>query len=232
MDPLPDLTIAFFGEMTASMTHEIKNIFAVIQESSGLMADLFAIAPLPEDRLKERFSHSLDIIDRQIRRGMELTTCFNRLAHSPEQRSREIGLAETIAQIRTLSERFARNKQVEISCGAMADDVFLFIRPVVLHMALFYGIMCCLEILPAKSGITLTCRHHDDRPAAGFHCSGDLPPPAEFFANLQTSDRWNGLLNILENIEAAIVKDKESCGFSLIFDPGQTRLGSKKNTVL
>ncbi len=232
MDPLPDLTIAFFAEMTASLTHEIKNIFAVIQESSGLMADLSTIAPLSEDRLKERFSRSLDIIDRQIRRGMELTTCFNRLAHSPEQPSSEIGLAETIERICALSDRFARTKQVEITCGTMDDDVVLFTRPVVLHMALFYGIMCCLAILPAKSGITLTCRRRDGRPAAGFHCSGDLPTPAGFFDSLQTSDRWDGLLKILENVEAAIVKEKESCGFSLIFDPGQSRPESKKNAAL
>ena len=31
--------VAFFGRMTAGITHEMKNVLAIIKESSGLMQD-------------------------------------------------------------------------------------------------------------------------------------------------------------------------------------------------
>jgi C4-dicarboxylate-specific signal transduction histidine kinase len=34
---------AFIGRISASMTHEIKTVLAIIRESSGLMRDLLAL---------------------------------------------------------------------------------------------------------------------------------------------------------------------------------------------
>jgi len=36
--------IAFFGRITAGVTHELKNVLAIVNESSGLMQDLLALS--------------------------------------------------------------------------------------------------------------------------------------------------------------------------------------------
>ncbi len=35
---------AFMGKITAAITHEMKNVLAIIKESAGLMEDLLSVA--------------------------------------------------------------------------------------------------------------------------------------------------------------------------------------------
>ena len=54
---LADAGMKFFGKMTASATHEIKNALAIINESAGLLEDLSIMAskdhPLSPIRIKD-----------------------------------------------------------------------------------------------------------------------------------------------------------------------------------
>ena len=40
MDSKEEAGLRFFGMMTASVSHEIKNVLAIINENAGLMSDL------------------------------------------------------------------------------------------------------------------------------------------------------------------------------------------------
>ncbi|MFW5958169.1 MAG: hypothetical protein ACOCQ0_03330, partial [Desulfosalsimonas sp.] len=120
MNTETEKTLAFFGKMTANLTHEFKNILAIIQESAGLMEDIMAISPLAQEKYQERFNKSMATIKKQLQRGMELATRFNRFAHAPDHTNAEMDLGETIDHFCTLTERFARLKYITLE-PASAD---------------------------------------------------------------------------------------------------------------
>ncbi len=78
------------GRALAAMSHELKNVLAIIGEGAGLMDDIMEIAEeqgcaLP-DTMNKRFSKALKSIHEQVARGHRLTTDMNRLAHLPDTR--------------------------------------------------------------------------------------------------------------------------------------------------
>lgn len=104
--------LAFFGKIAASVTHELRNVLAVINESNGLMADYLAMmreAPFPH---REKFQRSVQKIEEQVRRGVEITSRFNRFAHSMDHAYADIDLNAIATQTVSLAQRLAalRNK--------------------------------------------------------------------------------------------------------------------------
>ena len=75
-------SLAFFGRVNASISHELKNIMAIISETAGFMKDLSGMAtegkPIDGDMLES----SIDSIIEEIQRGFVTIRQMNRFAHS------------------------------------------------------------------------------------------------------------------------------------------------------
>ncbi|MFP4452913.1 MAG: hypothetical protein ACLFPI_06035 [Desulfobacterales bacterium] len=218
MHPETEKTLAFFGKMTANLTHEFKNILAIIQESAGLMEDIMAISPLAQEKYQERFNNSMTTIKNQLHRGMKLATRFNRFAHAPDHASAEMDLGETIDHFCTLTERFARLKYLSLEPGSPEKQINLTTNPILLYMALFYGLESCLQMLPANCEIRITPHETDGKPSVEIACSGnDAPSAEEFFTGVKQSPSWNELADTIGQLNAELGENNENPGFVLIF---------------
>lgn len=222
MNPETEKTLAFFGRMTANLTHEVKNVLAIIQESAGLMEDITAICPLAEEKYQERFNRSMATIKQQLHRGIDLTTQFNRFAHTPDRSSAELDLADTVGQFCLLTERFARLKHISLIAGETAGaqkQIPLTTNPVQFFMALFFSLESCLNALPANTEIRLTPRKtEDNRPAAEFACTGEqAPQPGEFFRQLKAAEAWSELGDITTQLGGEVALDTDDLRFWMVF---------------
>ena len=106
--------LAFFGKIAAGVTHELKNVLAIINESNGLMDDLFEMlgdVPFPH---REKFQRSVKKIEEQVRRGVEITSGFNRFAHSIDYPGADVDLNSIVTQTVSLARRFAALQNVEL----------------------------------------------------------------------------------------------------------------------
>ncbi|MCF8026603.1 MAG: hypothetical protein K9K82_14090, partial [Desulfobacteraceae bacterium] len=156
MNPETEKTLTFFGKMTANLTHEVKNVLAIIQESAGLMEDITAICPLAEEKYQEKFNHSMATIKQQLHRGIDLTTQFNRFAHTPDRSSAELDLVDTVGQFCLLTGRFARLKHISLTAGdpgSANEKIRLTTNPVQFYMALFFSLESCLSALTSNTEI-------------------------------------------------------------------------------
>ena len=97
---------AFLGKITAGITHEIKNVLAIIRESSGLMEDLLSLAQQETFAHGEKFSNALSTIHEQVNRGVELVNRLNRLAHSPDEPEARVDLNEQVKDIDIQADNF------------------------------------------------------------------------------------------------------------------------------
>ena len=80
--------LQFFGKMTASISHEIKNVMAIINESAGLLEDYGMMAdkgiPIDPEKLKVVSGR----VSKQIHRAEGIIRNMNSLAHSVDESTR------------------------------------------------------------------------------------------------------------------------------------------------
>jgi C4-dicarboxylate-specific signal transduction histidine kinase len=106
--------IGFMGKVTASLSHEIKNTLAVINESAGLMGDLLR-RDAPEDWPQySRLTSIVASIEEQVQRSADIVKRLNQFAHSMDKSLAELDLNETVRQTVMLAQRFATLRRINL----------------------------------------------------------------------------------------------------------------------
>ncbi|MEE4113608.1 MAG: histidine kinase dimerization/phospho-acceptor domain-containing protein [Desulfobacteraceae bacterium] len=97
--------VRFFGEISASISHEIKNVLAIINESAGLLQDLVMMIEKGMPPPTERLSGLAQSMVRQVKRGDRIVKDMNRFAHSADHPSESVEVGEVIHFICGLAAR-------------------------------------------------------------------------------------------------------------------------------
>jgi len=138
--------LEFFGNVSASISHDIKNVLAVINENAGLLEDFCLLAergkPMDPSRLKRL---ALDVKE-QVRRGDGIVTGMNRFAHSVDKSSTEVDLLEILDLLAALALRFAGMRGVLLEVNrargpvTVATSAFLLLN--LLWLCLEHAMTC------------------------------------------------------------------------------------------
>jgi signal transduction histidine kinase len=138
----------FMGKITAGVTHEIKNVLAIIKESAGLLEDLLFLAkdnaPLPREKLQR----TLNRIAEQVTRGVDLSTKLNAFAHSSDEITASVEINQAVSQAAHLYKRFARLKNIAIEVKPAEKTSTITTDPLLLQMLLFQ----CMDLLMHLTG--------------------------------------------------------------------------------
>lgn len=107
--------LRFFGKMTASISHEIKNVMAIINESAGLLEDysLMAEKGMPID--PERIKVISGRVAAQVLRADGIATNMNGLAHSVDDFRKSVCIRETLTLAVGLTQRLADMRSVALA---------------------------------------------------------------------------------------------------------------------
>lgn len=145
----------FFGRMSASMTHEIKNVLAIINERAGLLNDLTMMAekglPLDGQRLS---AISVKIME-QVRRADGIMKNMNVFAHSVDEPTRTVNLDEVIAMVVTLSARFAVNRGITLGQSPSAHPLSITTSPFLLANLIWLCLDRAMDMVGADKTITI-----------------------------------------------------------------------------
>ncbi len=142
-------SLAFSGIITASLSHELNNAFAIINEYNGLLDDMLMGfkqgVPLDEKKILR----SSQKIGFQIERGKELIKRLNKFAHSTDYPVAEVDIAQIVQAIVDLSQRLAGLKEMIIEFKKpSAESIVLNTNPFYLQQAIF----ACFQIFIANTG--------------------------------------------------------------------------------
>lgn len=99
--------IRFMGRITAGITHEMRNVLAVIRESAGLIQDLMEKCQDVPNR--ERLERALNTIQDQVEKGTRVASRLNSFAHSPDELWKDVDLVDVIDEICILLNRKAKH---------------------------------------------------------------------------------------------------------------------------
>jgi signal transduction histidine kinase len=204
MNHLTRNEVAFFGKITAGITHEIKNVLAIIQESSGLMEDILDVTEDGTFPHKDKFITSLNRISRQIQRGIDVTSRLNRFAHSPDHCPANLDLNDIAEQMVLLASRFARLKNIVLESSPSDPPLIIKSDPVSLEMALFESIEILLNITGSGGKITLSPRKIQDTFVLGVGYENTVLPEEDFMAKIASTERWASLQEIMARLGGTV----------------------------
>jgi C4-dicarboxylate-specific signal transduction histidine kinase len=106
--------LQFFGKMTASISHEIKNVLAIINENAGLLEDLVLMLDQGAEIEPQRLKNMSRTVMKQVSRADAILKNMNRLAHSVDESIKTIDLNEILELVVSLSHRFAAMRDVSV----------------------------------------------------------------------------------------------------------------------
>jgi signal transduction histidine kinase len=214
-----DNEVAFFGKITAGVTHEIKNVLAIIKEASGLMEDIMSISPEAVISNQDKIQISLTRIQDQVRRGIELTGRLNKFAHSSYESLAVIDLYEIIGQLVALSVRFAGYKKVVLKVHPPDQSISIRTRPVQLQRILFECIEYCLNLMHSGGQINIYPKKSNENLEIYFLCQGDFPDKTAEDDDIAISRKWPVLQEITASVEGTVKPVESGCGVLLILPP-------------
>jgi C4-dicarboxylate-specific signal transduction histidine kinase len=148
LDGVTEMGLQFFGRISASVSHEIKNVLAIVNENAGLLEDLAFMANRGKPIDASRLITMAAAVKRQVGRADEILKNMNRFAHSIDQTTEIVALDRTIDLVIALNARLAAMRHVKV-------DLQRPVAPLTIQTSSFYLInllSLCLDFAMSASG--------------------------------------------------------------------------------
>lgn len=184
--------LTFFGKTNRLISHEMKNVLAIISETLGLLNELVEMAEdegmkLPPGKLK---SLSKGILE-EMERANVLTRDMNAFAHSVDEFIDEVDVAKAITLMIKIVRLNARFKSIEIDFTE-GDAFVVASSPFFLNNVLYHAICFALAHADAEKGIGITLASRPDGVQVQFTgLSAGAGETAEAFPDAKTQSVMN-----------------------------------------
>lgn len=142
LDTIGETGLRFFGKVSASISHEIKNTLAVINENAGLMEDLTLMAEKGMELDPVRVRGLAEKILAQVRRSDGIVKNLNRFAHSIDETGKTVDVEETATFTALLAARLGSVRGVTFKTVSPEKPTRILTSPFFLEALIFR----CLEI--------------------------------------------------------------------------------------
>ncbi|MFO7883184.1 MAG: hypothetical protein R6U68_00035 [Desulfobacteraceae bacterium] len=215
---------AFFGKVTASVTHELQNILAIISENEALMEDVLMMHQdcSPEtEQLIEQLAKSLESIKTQIARGRQRTSELNTFAHNPDFAKATFDMIEKIENLVSITRRITALSEVRVEIADNQENQTLETDAVFFQAAVFI----CIEMLTCNAFpgtvLTISLEKNKNRPAVQI--KGSNPGNAQVFKNelstlcTKKSSLWEKCTLVCGKTGFRISVLKDHSGIELIY---------------
>jgi len=166
-DAIGGAGLRFFGKVSASIAHEIKNVLAIINENAGLLEDLSYAAQRGSTIDPERLNRACRQFTKQIQRADGIMKNMSHFAHSVDEFDRQINLYELTALVANLAGRLAAMRKLTIQVTPPPTPLIFFGNPFLLQNLIWL----CLEfaftatdnngtllLIPTKDDTNVTLR--------------------------------------------------------------------------
>ncbi|GEM_PF-946133 len=219
MDKRQDLELVyFFGRIIASYSHEIRNVLAVINETTGLMNDLLTYVYKDQSEKRDKLINLLVSVTGQLQRGEELSTCLNTFAHAPDKAENRIDVTYYLDTLVKLSTKIAARRNLELQVKEKKKKLFLNTSPIEFLATVFSAVDCCFLIAGDRATIILDPEQQQEGMTISCKCSETEPSSvAEMEESITSSDAWEKLNLFLERTNCSVTLDLNSNQMQLSF---------------
>ena len=133
--------LQFFGCMSASVTHEIKNALAIINENAGLLEDIVLMTEKGLDISPERLQRLSRTVGAQVGRADDVVKMMNHFSHSIDHFVESVDLTQVATDVCDLFDRLLQMRGVTLEAIAPPAPVVVTTNRFYLQNLLW----CCLD---------------------------------------------------------------------------------------
>lgn len=148
--------LAFSGEITASVTHELNNVIGTIEQVTGLIEDLAVTDAIREAGVSDKLLDVVSRVTKQADRGTALIKRLNGFAHLSDNPMAECDLGQLVESMVALSARFASMRRVQLTTVSLDQSIVIKSNPFQVALAIFGGIKRALQIAKPKEPIEIS----------------------------------------------------------------------------
>lgn len=192
VDPERETDLQFFGKMTASISHEIKNVIAIINESAGLLEDYSLMArkgrPIDPDRLNTVSER----VTAQVRRAGDITKNLNSLAHSVDDFKIGVDVREILELAVAISSRLADMRSVRLILDLPSEFPTVITSQFHFLNLMWQILDYAMDVSGEEKTVRLTFEVQSGRVNVRFTGLSDLANGNQF-----PTEKENALLNLL-----------------------------------
>lgn len=170
-----DENLRFFGKIVASISHEIKNVMAIINEKAGLLKDLTLMAQKGMPLDVTRVQSIADDLQTQIKRGDAIIKNMNKFSHSVDEEIQEVNLCELAGLMTTLSERFASRLGVNLHFQPVSSGIMIRTRPFLLELMIWECIQIAMERCGENKAVNISIEKKNHHVRIRFTIGNNLP---------------------------------------------------------
>lgn len=160
--------LQFFGRMSASISHELKNALAIIKENSGLLNDYINMTAKGMSVAPERFEKIASRIEAQTRRADAIIRNLNQFAHSVDIPAKTVDLNEILELLVALHRRPAAMEQIELEPRPAESAVVVQTNPFLLLNALSLILTHAFHTVPVGGTMTIAVSLAQPEAEIGF----------------------------------------------------------------
>jgi C4-dicarboxylate-specific signal transduction histidine kinase len=194
-DMISEQGLQFFGKMSATISHEINNSLAIINENAGLLQDftLMADKGMPLD--PERLNSLAGKVIQQVRRAERIVKNMNRFAHSVDESLKSVNLGDVVELIVTLSGRLASMRGVRVEPKPVENPVTITTNTFLLENLIWLCLDFAMGVAGAGNTIDIITMKTENGAQIRFMQVEDLAkaPPDKF-----PTEREKALLDLLK----------------------------------
>jgi len=200
--------LQFFGKMAVSISHEIKNVIAIINENAGLLEDFTLMAEQGMAIDPQRLQKLSQAIIKQVKRADTIVKNMNRFAHSADASLQTIDLNDVMGLLLALSNRFAAMRGIALNPKLNRSPVTIRTSPFLLLNLLWL----CLDFAMGAAGddkvVDLVTQRSDTSIQIRFQQIGCL---ADVALQPFTAEREKRLLDLLKAELEISAENREIC---------------------
>jgi len=199
-DMITETGLQFFGRISASIAHEIKNVLAIVNENAGLLEDFTLMADRGKPIDTERLKMMAAAVKRQVARADEIIKNMNRFAHSIDQTTSTVDLDQTIELFIALTARFAAMRGVKVERQLSASPLRIPTAPYYLMNLLWLCLDFCMSASGDEKRVELVVEETENSVIIRFQRLAGL---GAALAETFPSEREKILLTVLEAVLTA-----------------------------
>jgi len=187
--------LTFFGKTNRLISHELKNIFAIISETLGLLDELMELSGRGTALTPERLRSMSDSIIEEVERANTVIRCMNTFAHSVDEFISEVDLGEiTFLMIQLLKlNPISKTVMIEYLKG---EPCKIYTSPFFLGNLLYHTFHFALSAVAPEKYIKISI--HVDSPRVEVDIFGIAPdspksfptPPEELLVKTLGAEIW------------------------------------------
>jgi len=215
MNPICDLVcetgLQYFGKMTATLSHELKNALATINENAGLLEDYNLMAQQGTPIDPQRLDVLAKRMGAQVARADRLLKGLNRFSHSVDALEGEVDLQDILELVAFLSYRLACSKGVTVTVQETAQPLKVCTTPFFLKNLIWLCLESAMERMEEKHDVNIAAQGANRQAHvifSGFSAMDFEKGP------VSTSPRIEALLGLL-GAEIALDKNEKKVAITL-----------------